>query len=103
MNGIHDMGGMHGMGPIRRETDEPIFHAAWEGRLFALSLAAGAHLKSSIDAGRHAIEQMDPVAYLRASYYERWLHEIETLLVAEGLVTRAELAARIKTIAEEGG
>jgi len=29
MNGIHDMGGMHGMGPIEHERDEPAFHAPW--------------------------------------------------------------------------
>ena len=42
MNGIHDMGGMHGMGPIERETDEPVFHARWESRVFALNRAVGA-------------------------------------------------------------
>ena len=39
MNGIHDMGGMQGMGPIRRETDEPVFHETWEGRVYALNRA----------------------------------------------------------------
>jgi nitrile hydratase subunit beta len=30
MNGAQDMGGQMGFGPIAPETDEPLFHAAWE-------------------------------------------------------------------------
>ena len=41
MNGIHDMGGMHGFGPVPREKDEPVFHAPWEGRVYAMAIAAG--------------------------------------------------------------
>ena len=71
MNGIHDMGGMHGMGPIRHEEDEPVFHENWEGRIYAITRAIGAWRKWSIDEGRHAIEQIPPADYLRMSYYER--------------------------------
>ena len=39
MNGVHDMGGMHGMGPIEAEPNEPVFHKPWEGRVYALSVA----------------------------------------------------------------
>ena len=91
MNGIHDMGGMHGMGPIRPEPDEPVFHADWEARVLALNLAAGAWRKWNIDASRHAIEQLPPADYLRMSYYEKWLARLVELLVAAGLVTRAEI------------
>jgi len=42
MNGIHDMGGMHGMGPIQQERNEPVFHHLWEKRVFALRRAMGA-------------------------------------------------------------
>ena len=41
MNGIHDMGGMHGFGPVPIETDEPVFHEPWEGRVYAMAIAAG--------------------------------------------------------------
>ena len=37
MNGVHDMGGQQGMGPVQYEKDEPVFHASWEGRVYALS------------------------------------------------------------------
>ena len=91
MNGIHDMGGMHGMGPIEYEKDEPVFHAPWEGRVFALNRAVGAWRKWNIDAGRHQIEQIPPADYLRMSYYEKWFTRLMALMVKHGLVTRAEI------------
>lgn len=92
MNGIHDMGGMHGMGPVDYEPDEPVFHAAWEGRVWALTRALGGWQKWNIDAGRYAIEVLPPADYLRMSYYERWLARLEAQVVAFGLVTPEELA-----------
>ena len=91
MNGIHDMGGMHGMGPIRREQDEPVFHERWESRVFALNRAVGAWGKWNIDASRHVKELIPPADYLRISYYEKFLIGMTELLVASGLVTRAEI------------
>jgi nitrile hydratase beta subunit len=91
MNGIHDMGGMHGMGPIEHETNEPVFHEPWEGRVYAITRAIGAWGKWNIDAGRHAIERIPPADYLRMSYYERWLERNITLLLEHGLVTRKEI------------
>lgn len=92
MNGIHDMGGMHGMGPIEYERNEPIFHAPWEARALALTLAMGAFGKWNIDASRHARELIPPADYLRMSYYEKWLEGLVELSVEHGLVTRGELA-----------
>jgi nitrile hydratase len=91
MNGIHDMGGMHGMGPVHHEPGEPVFHEAWEGRVFALNLAMGAWRKWNIDAGRHEIELIAPADYLRMSYYERWLASLVRLMIKRGLVTREEV------------
>lgn len=91
MNGIHDMGGMQDMGAIQYEKNEPVFHAAWEGRAFALNLAAGAWRKWNIDAGRHQIELLPPADYLRMSYYEKWTERLVQLLVNTGLVTREEI------------
>jgi hypothetical protein len=53
MNGVHDMGGMQGMGPIQAEANEPVFHEPWEGRMFALRRAMGAWGKWNIDVTRH--------------------------------------------------
>src|SRR5258708_30566735 len=91
MNGIHDMGGMHGMGPIQREKNEPVFHQAWEGRVYAINRAMGAWGKWNIDAGRHGIELLPPADYLRMSYYEKWLARNLALLVKHGLVTQEEI------------
>lgn len=93
MNGVHDLGGMHGFGPIARADEEPVFHEVWEGRVFGMNLAGPPELEPR--AGfRHTIERMDPAQYLTASYYERWLGVMETGAVEAGLVTREELAAR---------
>src|ERR1700720_4685438 len=91
MNGIHDMGGMHGMGPIQHEKNEPVFHEAWEGRIYAINRALGAWGKWSIDAGRHGIELLPPADYLRMSYYEKWLVRNIELVVKRGLATREEI------------
>jgi nitrile hydratase beta subunit len=91
MNGVHDMGGMHGMGPIEYERDEPVFHARWEARAFALNRALGAWRKWNIDAGRHEIELIPAPEYLRMSYYEKWTVRLIALLLKSGLVTRAEV------------
>ena len=91
MNSIHDMGGMHGMGPIEYERDEPVFHSPWEARALALNLAMGAWRKWNIDAGRHQIELIPAAQYLRMSYYEKWFTRLIELIVNAGLVTRAEV------------
>lgn len=85
------MGGMHGLGPIAPEADEPVFHAEWEARVLALNLAA--NLGWNIDTGRHQIEQIPPADYLRMTYYEKWLRRLEELLVIHGGVTPEELAS----------
>ena len=93
MNGIHDMGGMQDMGPIQYEKSEPVFHALWEGRSFALNLAASAWNKWNIDGRRHQIELIPPAEYLRMSYYERWTERLIELLVKSRMVTREEVAS----------
>jgi len=93
MNSIHDMGGMHGFGPISPEADEPVFHAPWEGRVMALYRAVGFLRFWTIDAGRAAIERLPPTIYLRASYYEKWLMGLEANLERAGLVGADEIAA----------
>jgi nitrile hydratase subunit beta len=91
VNGIHDMGGMHGMGPVAPEADEPVFHEPWEGRVLALNRATAALGKWNIDTNRHSIERIRPADYLRMTYYEKWLTGLITRLEESGLVTSAEL------------
>ena len=93
MNGVHDMGGMHGMGPVAPEADEPLFHEPWEARALALTLAAGAWGRWSLDATRHQRELIPGPDYLRMSYYEKWIAGLEALMLRTGLVTAEELAS----------
>jgi nitrile hydratase len=91
VNGPHDLGGAHGFGAIDPEPNEPVFHAEWERRLSALSLAMNATGMWNIDIIRHARERIPPAEYLAASYYEVWLKGLERLLVENGLVAQDEL------------
>ncbi len=94
MNGGHDLGGMHGLGPINAEPEaqEPVFHADWERRVFALVRATGALGRWTGDMSRFARERQHPADYLRHTYYENWLAGLLKLLVEKGLVTTDELA-----------
>ncbi len=92
MDGIHDLGGMDGFGRVVVEPDEPVFHAAWERRVFGLLF--GVTMRLGDDLYRHAVERMDPAHYLTASYYERMLTGLLTLAVEHGLLTAAELDSR---------
>jgi nitrile hydratase len=91
VDGIHDMGGMDGFGPIPIKNKEPVFHATWEARVWAMNTALGAWGEWNIDAGRYTLEQLDPALYLSSSYYQRWLYRTENLLVDHGLVSREEI------------
>src|SRR5438046_7028971 len=90
MNGVHDMGGMQGFGPIEPEKNEPVFHALWEGRVLAMIRAVGATGKLRA-ASRPAIESISPADYLRMSYYERFFTALVERMIASGLVTRQEI------------
>jgi nitrile hydratase beta subunit len=93
MDGIHDMGGMHGFGKVEPESNEPVFHASWEGRCLALNRAMGAIGAWTIDEGRAGIEQLPPEVYLAASYYGKWALRLHNMVVARGLAGADELAA----------
>lgn len=91
MNGVHDMGGMHGFGPVLVEDNEPLFHAPWERRALGLTVAMGATGQWNIDQSRSARESLPPAIYLGSGYYRIWILGLERLLRQRGLVTEAEL------------
>ena len=97
MDGIHDLGGRDGFGAIDYETNEPYFHSRWETRVFGMylkRLGGG----GNIDRRRHAVERIDPRAYLAHGYYGRWLGGLETLLVEARLLAREEISARARAL-----
>jgi nitrile hydratase beta subunit len=91
MNGVHDLGGMHGMGAIRVEHNEPVFHTTWEARAYGLTRAMGGSRLWNLDATRFQRELIAPADYFRLSYYERWITGLVELMIKNNLVTRAEV------------
>ncbi len=91
MNGVHDLGGMHGMGPIPIEKNEPAFHEPWERQIFGLMIGSMFRWSLNGDAFRFHIESLPPADYLGFRYYERWIPVLGALLVERGVVTEAEL------------
>ena len=93
MNGLHDMGGMHGVGKVDPEPDEPVFHAVWEQRVLAMQRALRFTNAWNIDMSRDALERLPAPRYLAASYYERCVLGMETTAVEKGLIDADEIAA----------
>ena len=99
MDGIHDLGGKQGFGRVDREIDEPVFHERWEAAVFGINVVAQtAGVVRNIDQFRHAIERIDPRAYLDHGYYGRWLGGLEALFVEAGVLASAEVEARARQL-----
>src|SRR5436853_7793347 len=94
MDGVHDLGGMEGLGRVEWTPSEPAFAEEWERRVLRVVLAGQAALHPSGGSFRHSIERMDPAHYLSSPYYEHWLTGISTLLVEAGVVSQEELERR---------
>jgi nitrile hydratase subunit beta len=93
MDGAHDMGGVPWSGPVRPEPNEPVFHAEWERRAFAITLAMATPGGWNIDMARFARENRSPQDYLNKSYYEIWFAGLERLMLEHGLIASDEIAA----------
>ena len=95
MNGIHDMGGLHGFGLVFREKDEPVFHAYWESRVFCMTQVLDTKEIWNLDEHRHEIELMHAADYLTVGYYGRWLFAMERLLARKGILHADEVQRRV--------
>jgi len=96
MNGIHDLGGMHGFGRVQVEENEPVFHSQWEKIAFALCMSRSPKYGGgNVDEFRSGFENMDPVQYLMAKHYERWLFSLESILLKRGAIRKEEYDSRI--------
>jgi nitrile hydratase len=93
MDGVHDMGGMHGFGKVEPETNEPVFHSAWEARCLALNRAMSYAGAWTIDQSRAAREELPPDIYLASSYYKKWELGLESQVIEHGLAGADEIAA----------
>ena len=104
MDGIHDMGGMQGFGKIQRAADEPVFHADWERRIFAIAFVVESFVPgTNLDDGRHAIERIDPAVYLSSSYYQRWMLGTQATIVEAGVCSLEEIEARMDKLRGAAG
>ena len=92
MDGVHDMGGMHGFGEIEREEEEPLFHEPWEARVLGICRGTPVPIPGGM---RNNIERLDPAFYLGSSYYEKWLHARIKGLIDAGTISEAELETEI--------
>ncbi|ENH6339659.1 nitrile hydratase subunit beta [Burkholderia vietnamiensis] len=96
MNGIHDMGGLHGFGKVEVESDEPVFHSRWESRIFCMTQILDTTGIWNLDEHRHEIEKMTTISYLQDGYYGRWLFAMEQLLVRKGILYPDDVERRIE-------
>lgn len=101
MNGVHDVGGMHGFGPIRREEAASSFHPPWEGRVYAMMSALLRQRVFNLDEMRRTIESIPPAQYLASSYFERWLAALRMLLVEKGVLAASEVDALFRQFERE--
>jgi len=85
------MGGQQCHGAVVPEDNEPIFHADWEKRALALTVAMGFTGTWNIDASRHARETIPPSNYLTFSYYEIWIAGLQKLIISNGLASLDEI------------
>src|SRR5262249_20816960 len=91
--GAHDMGGVAWSDPVTPEPNEPPFHAEWERRAFALTLAMATPGGWNIDMSRFARENRPPEDYLSKSYFQIWLACSERLMLERKLIEADELEA----------
>lgn len=101
MNGIHDLGGMHGFGAVAPQAGEPVFHQQWEREVFASVIALMAQGVYNLDEFRHGVERIGHRHYLNGSYYEHWLDSAQLLLREKGIIDEAEWAARVGEIRDD--
>jgi nitrile hydratase subunit beta len=99
MDGIADMGGTPGWGPVHPPRgDAPVFGEPWQGRAFALALLSVRVSGQNIDAFRHALERLDRAAYLDDGYFGRWLNAGELLLTDSAILAPGAIDARARNL-----
>jgi Nitrile hydratase beta subunit len=92
----HDMGGLSGETIDTSEHE----HVLWEKRVDAMMmlLQHPSRRLLTTDELRKNIEALGPEAYLKMTYYERWISAIAGTLVERGVITSEELASAIEAV-----
>ncbi len=93
MDGVHDLGGVQGFGPIKSDEGEAVFETDWEARMWGINKAIAKDPSWTLDWWRHVRELIDPVDYLTRPYFDQWMQIHAALMVDSGYATVEELAA----------
>ena len=93
MDGIHDLGGKQGFGPVDVDEEEVAFHADWEGRMWAIAQCAGGRDGWTLDWWRHCRELIDPVDYLARPYFDSWMQAYTATYIDSGTISLEEIIA----------
>jgi nitrile hydratase subunit beta len=102
MDGIADLGGTDGWGPVPRpRPDEPVFPEAWQGRAFALSMLAWRVAGQNVFAFRHGLENQDHDSYFGQGYFGRWINAAEICLINSAILAADAIDARARNICGE--
>ncbi|HEY5206782.1 MAG TPA: nitrile hydratase subunit beta [Roseiarcus sp.] len=99
MDGVHDLGGREGFGPIVGKHDDKVIHAEWEIRDFAMKQSSASGQSWTVDWFRHCRELADPIDYLTRPYYDQWLTTLAAQLIDEGYLTLDEIKSQVATFA----
>ncbi len=97
MDGVHDLGGREGFGPVRDKDDDQPFHSEWETRAFGMTQSSAGGEGWSIDWFRHCRELIPPVDYLTRPYFDQWITTVAAQMIDAGYLTLDEIKAGVST------
>ena len=103
MDGIHDVGGKLGFGPIQTTRDEPPFKEPWEGRMLGIVRGLARPKDWNSDKFRHTRELDSPINYLTMPYFDQWYQAYACMLIGSGIATVDELASGRSQAAKPDG
>jgi nitrile hydratase subunit beta len=92
MDGMHDLGGKEGFGPVDVNEREIPFHYPWEGRMWAIAMVTNA-ADWTIDWWRHVRELIEPADYLTRRYFDQWMQTQTAALIDSGILTLEDVAS----------
>jgi nitrile hydratase subunit beta len=103
MDGVHDLGGRHGLGPVNPEENEPVFHSDWERSVLVMFPAMAMAGAFNLDQFRYGMEQIPAQEYLTSRYYEHWLEAMERFGAEAGIFDPTDLDDRTRHYRENPG
>ena len=103
MDGVHDLGGREGFGPIQGKDDDRSFHAEWEARAYGMIQASARDSNWTIDWFRHCRELIAPADYLTRTYFDHWVVTLAAQMIDAGYIALDELKSGVSAFTPEPG